>query len=209
MVAFPAVGVLVGVAWLGTLHLGLAIGTPLVAAVFVLVVDAALTGALHLDACGDVADGVASCRPPDEAVRIMREPTVGAVGAAVIALAALLRFALLADAVDAGLALVAAPVAGRTAMVVLLALLPARDESSLAGAFQQPGVMPTAAAGGFAALAAGMAGGLETLLALGVALLVVAGYAAWWRRRFGGLTGDGVGAGGLLAETAALLVLVG
>lgn len=207
VVAFPLVGGLLGLAWAAAFQIGLGWWSPLVGAALVLVVDAVLTGALHLDAWGDVADGAASRRPPDEAVRIMREPTVGAVGAAAITLVTLLRFVVLAAAVDAGIALAAAPVAGRTAMVVLLALLPARDDSSLAAAFRRPGLVPTGAAMGLAAAAVAVTGGLRAFAALGAAMVAAAMFAALWHRRFGGMTGDGAGAGGLLSETAALLVI--
>jgi cobalamin synthase len=36
---------------------------------------------------------------------------------------------------------------------------------------------------------------------------VALGSSVWWRRRFGELTGDGIGACGVVAETAALLAL--
>ncbi|HEY8341080.1 MAG TPA: adenosylcobinamide-GDP ribazoletransferase [Egibacteraceae bacterium] len=208
--AFPLVGLLVGLAWavvavpLSTLQ------TNAVPAAFVLVVDAALTGMLHLDAIADVTDGVVSRRDPDEAVAIMREPTVGAAGAAAVVLGCLLRFAILIVAVDAAQWLLAAPIAGRTAMAWLLWLLPVRDGSSLAALFSRPGPGPVAVATGLAVLLLAVLAPAASrgLLALAVAIAVALLYAAWWRHRFGGVTGDGVGAGGFAAETAALLAVL-
>lgn len=208
VISFPLVGALVGLAWLGAFSLGMLLDMPLAAAAFVLVVDAVLTGTLHLDACGDVADGVASRRGPEDAIRIMREPAVGAAGAAAIVVVTVLRFALLAGAPAAGLALVAAPVAGRTAMILLLALLPARDRGSLAAAFARPGPLATLTTVAVALAAVALAGGLQGAVALAGSLAAVTVYGLLWRKRFGGLTGDGAGAGGLLAETTALLVIV-
>lgn len=214
---FPVAGLVVGLAWAFCYAVANRFLGPLVAAASVLCVDAALTGALHLDATADVADGVASRRPPHEAVEIMREPPVGAVGAATLVLVCLLRFGLLASVDSHALTLIAAPVAGRTAMALLLnlgkaGLGEARADGSLARAFG-PGNRR------FAGETVLLAAVLTLLLAIGIVswaplgglAIALAGavlYARWWRARFGALTGDGVGASGMLAETLALVALI-
>jgi adenosylcobinamide-GDP ribazoletransferase len=202
LVAFPLVGAALGLVWAGVGAVGLLPAGVLAA--LVLVVDAVLTGALHLDAVADVADGVASRRPADEAVAVMRDPRVGAVGAVALVLACLLRWSALVP-LAGSLLLVAAPVTGRVAMVLLLALLPSRD-GSLATAFARSGATVVLAACGLGALLAGLPGpGGLAALAAGSAAAVL--YGIWWRARFGPATGDAVGAGGLLAETVALICL--
>lgn len=210
LVAFPIVGLLLGLAWGVTAHtiehLELFTSTA-VAGAAVLLVDAILTGGLHLDALADVADGVASRRRGEEAVAIMRQPTVGAVGAAALILVCLLRYGLLITAVDFAVRLVAVPVAGRAAMVLVLRVAPPPQAGSLAAAFSRPGA-PTLALAGMLALAiVGVAAGVRGVFALGGALSAAAFYGLWWRRRFGAVSGDAVGAGGMLAETLALLVI--
>lgn len=205
--AFPLAGLVVGLAWALVAVPLTTLQTNAVPAALVLVVDAVLTGMLHLDALADVADGVVSRRDPDDAVAIMREPAVGAAGVAAVVLGCLLRFAILIVAVDATQWLLAAPIAGRTAMAWLLSLLPVRDDTSVAALFSRPGPAPVAVATGLAALLLVLLAPADGrgLVALAVAVVAAVVYAAWWRRRFGGITGDGVGAGGFLAETAALL----
>jgi adenosylcobinamide-GDP ribazoletransferase len=212
LVAFPLVGALLGLVWalLGTADRLLPV--PVLAAL-VLVADAALTGGLHLDALADVADGVASRRRGDQAVAVMRDSAVGAVGALALALAVLVRWTALLSllglpSLGAALSVVAAPVTGRVAMVALLALLPPRGDGSLAAAVARPGPPVLAGAVAVGAVLCTVAGpaGLAALLAGGALTLA---FAAWWRRRFGELVGDAVGACGLLAETSALLVLAG
>lgn len=211
LAAFPVVGMLVGLAWgltaYGIEHQQLFVSTA-VAAAAVLVVDAVLTGGLHLDALADVADGVASRRDAEQAVAIMRQPTIGAAGAAALVLACLLRYGLLITAVDFAARLVAVPVAGRAAMVLLLRVAPPPESGSLAAAFARPTAATLALAAALAVTGVWLPAGGRGLAALAGALATGVAWGRWWRRRFGALTGDGAGAGGLLSETVAL-VLVG
>lgn len=217
LLAFPLVGALVGGVWVAVLAADGLVPVPVLAAL-VLVADALLTGGLHLDALADVADGVASRRRGDAAIAVMRDPDVGAGGALALVLVCLLRwsallgFGGLARGGEA-LALLAAPVAGRLAMVLLLALLPPRADGSLAAALTRPRGAVVAGAAGIAAFVCVLAGrgglGAGAPAALLAGAVTAPAWAAWWRRRFGDLNGDGVGAAGLLAETVALLVLSG
>jgi adenosylcobinamide-GDP ribazoletransferase len=211
---FPLAGLVIGVTWalfLGATNLYLG---PFVAAVVVLIADGLLTGGLHLDAFADVVDGVASRRPADEAIRIMREPQVGAVGSSGLVLACLLRASLLVLAARAPVTLIAVPIAGRAAMALLLASVDAREDGSLARAFHRPGRRPVLEAFGIAvvlvltpALARTNPVPFAGLVGLAVALAAALGYGWWWRTRFGELTGDGVGTCGFIAETLALVAL--
>ena len=207
LVFFPVVGLIVGGAWfLPALLLGDRFGSAGVTAALILIVDAVLTGGLHLDAVADVADGAASRRPPEEALAIMRQPAIGAIGAAALILLCLLRYGALTFSGDFGFRLFAAPVAGRAAMVLLIAMLPSREDVALARAFGSPS-RAVAGAAAVVAVVAVLASGGRGLVALGLAVVVAVVYGLWWQRRFGGLSGDGAGAGGLLAETVALLAL--
>jgi cobalamin synthase len=126
VLAFPAVGLLVGALWAGVGWAGWRLWGPLPAAAVVLLADVAVTGAIHLDAVADVADGWASRKPPAAALEVIRDPRVGAVGAAVLVATMLCRWSLLA--VLAGQAepagrwwlLAVAPVCGRAAMAWVL-----------------------------------------------------------------------------------------
>ena len=208
--AFPVVGLVVGLCWalpaavLGEYQVFTVTAT---VAAIVLVIDALVTGALHLDAVADVADGAASRRPPDAAIAVMREPQIGAVGAAALVLLCLLRFACLIAPADFALPLVTAPVTGRLGMVLLLWAVPVRPGGSLAAAFGQPPSWAVGLATLIAVVLAAAIGRQRGLVALAAGVAVAGVFAVWWRRRFGGLTGDGAGAGGFLAETAALVAL--
>lgn len=230
LLAFPLVGLLVGAVWAALGWVGHGLWGSLPAAALVLLVDAAVTGGLHLDAVADVADGWGSRKPAEEALAVMRDPAIGAIGASVLGATLLVRWSLLAALIGRAappghwVVLVVAPVIGRCAMVWALhgppgpQLLPAQvdrvdqvrpggDRPSLTDPWAGAGwgiAAGVAALGGVFALEAG---GVRGLLALVLAAGAAAGAAVWSRRRFGRVVGDVVGAAGIAAEIIALAVL--
>jgi len=202
------VGVVVGLVWaLAAAPADRFLNTG-VAAALVLVADAVVTGGLHLDGLADVADGVASRRRGDALVAVMRDSATGALGAAALVLVCLVRYSALvglAGVPGTATLLVAVPVIGRLAMVIAVALISSRPDSSAAslGRPSPPLWISSLLLGAVvvAALDSRTAG--AQLAGYGSALV----FAVWWRRRVGQLTGDGIGACAVLAETAALLAL--
>lgn len=197
------VGGAVGLAWWGAGELW----PPLLAAVVAVAFDAGLTGLLHLDGLADTADGLLP--PVDRARRlaIMSTPDVGAFGLVVVALTLAVRIAALAALTPDPLLVVGLWAAARAAMALTMALVPYARRTGLASPFAG---RPTAAAGAgvaaglvVAAVARGGASGAATAAAAVVAFGAVVALAV---RRLGGYTGDVLGAAGVMAETAGLLV---
>lgn len=122
--AFPVVGAFIGFFQWGLYAALGALGRPpdpwLFAALAV-VVSTALTGGLHLDGLADTLDGVAGGRTHEDVRRIMKDPAIGAFGAAGVALALGARIVCLARLSEwGGFALVVtAPVLSRLSAVVL------------------------------------------------------------------------------------------
>src|SRR4030088_432441 len=79
LLAFPLVGLVVGAIWALAAYGASRLWGPWPAAAGVVL---ALPGGLHLDAVADVADGWASRLPAQRALEVMRDPAIGAVGAA-------------------------------------------------------------------------------------------------------------------------------
>jgi adenosylcobinamide-GDP ribazoletransferase len=208
---FPLVGLVLGaitgLVWWGAGN----IWPASLAAVIAVTADLALTGMLHLDGLADSADGLLPHMDRTRRLDVMRAPDVGAFGIGVVVVVLLLRFAALASLGPLrwhGVALLAALwCASRTVMAAAMWLAPnARPDGSLAQIF---GRSPAAMWGAPVALVlAALADPwrLRGSIAVAIAWLVVVGLCALARRRIGGITGDILGAGGILAETIGLLV---
>ena len=209
---FPLVGLLVGLAGALAYACAAALGLPpLPAAVLAVAVAVWLTGAMHEDGLGDLADGLGGATRAKK-LEIMRDPRVGSFGVIAIVLALLARvgaLAALAGPAPVAAALLAAGAVSRAAMpVAMLALPQARDD----GLAQRAGRPHPARVGAGVAIAI-LVGllllappvAIGALLAATLAACLVALHA---RRTLGGITGDVLGAIQQTAEIAFLLGVV-
>ncbi len=174
---------------------------------------AILSGGMHLDALADTADAIAGGATPEERLAIMRDSSVGALGAAALVFVVLLQVICLAVVFSSRdwWALAAAPVLGRaTATLGVTFVRPARGEGL--GASACGGSKPLALLSATAAVCATLACALprpEARDAVHAALAVlglVLGYttARSLAAPAGGCTGDTIGASVLYVETAVL-----
>ncbi|ANY05191.1 adenosylcobinamide-GDP ribazoletransferase [Pseudonocardia sp. HH130630-07] len=222
----PVVGLLGGLG-AGALLLGLlAAGTaPLVAGLLVVGAGALATRGMHVDGLADTADGLGSYGPPERALRIMADGGAGPFAVVTLLVVLGTRAAALAQLGTA------APVAALTACALAAATgragfcwvarrgTPAARPGGLGAtvAGSQPAwVAPLwwLALAGVATgvvVATGPAPAPAGAAAVGGAVLLaaalVAGLAAHTRRRFGGTSGDVLGAAAELGNTAVLVVL--
>lgn len=214
---FPVVGACMGLALGGVWWAASRAWSAPVAAALVVTADLGLTGMLHFDGLVDSADGLLPPLDPARRLAVMADPTVGAFGLAVGASTMLLRLVALAALRPGVLLLAGLWCLSRTIMAVVARTQPyVRGDGGLARAFV-PGSHESGEAGTrqWAPLAAGGALGGAMLvwwrvvpgLASGGAAAVAAALVVWLaRRRIGGYTGDVLGACGVLAETAGLVV---
>ncbi|TMR89801.1 adenosylcobinamide-GDP ribazoletransferase [Nonomuraea basaltis] len=218
MTLAPAVGAALGV--VAGLPLSLP-APPLLGSALALGLLAVLTRGLHLDGLADLADGLGSGRPADQALDIMKKSDIGPFGVMALVFTLLIQAAALAEAGFA--ALVTACVAGRVALTwACRASVPAARPDGL-GAMVAGTVRPSAPwlVTLTALLAAASLGlsidagawdaglGLPAFLTLPLGLLAGLGAALLLLRhtgrRLGGITGDVLGA---LVETATAAALV-
>jgi adenosylcobinamide-GDP ribazoletransferase len=233
MLLAPVVGLLLGaaVALVVPLARVARLGS-LPAAVLVLGVLALLTRGLHLDGLADTADGLASGYDRGRALEVMRRGDTGPAGVAALVLVLLVQVAALAQCLGppgarGPVTLLVAVVAGRTVLPVACARgVPAARASGLGAAVV--GTVPRSAAAAVvvgvavaAAVATGVAGGGRSggaasagwpgaLAGAGAVLAAVAVAGLLLRRcvvRFGGVSGDVLGASVEAGTTAALVVL--
>jgi len=204
-----ALGLLLGLLWAAADELF----GPLAGAALVVAADLVLTGALHFDGLVDSADGLLPHLPPERRLAVMAEPGVGAFGVAAGAVSLILRTAALATIAAEGganpLLLAALWWVGRASMAAAAAVLPYARRTGLATAFLASSAGRAARIASAAAIvvvaAALGAVSAPSLVAIPVAAAGAAGVHVLARRRIGGYTGDTLGAGGVLAETAGLL----
>ena len=218
----PLVGGLVGAAT-GAVLVGLvAVGVPAAVAGLLAVGFAGLaTRGMHLDGLADTADGLGCYGPPERALAVMRDGGAGpfavvtllvVVGAQAAALAALGSFLTVAGALTVAEVVAAVALAGAAGRAAFLWVarrgVPAARPGGLGAtvAGSQPWWVAVAwwvalAGGGFALA------GARGVVAVGLGAVVVAALSWHTGRRFGGMTGDVLGAAGELATLAALVVL--
>ncbi len=203
--AFPVVGLLLGAGALAVDAI-LALMLPPVRHVGVVTFWVLVTGGLHHDGLADTADALGGS-DREQRLRIMRESTIGVFGVLAVVLAIAAKLAALA-ALGGGLGLVLAPVIGRWTMLVsALGMPPARSGGLGADFVKTLEAAPVQAATLITIAAAAALGGLAGFAACLAAGCVAAGARRLSLARFGGVTGDVLGAAGEIGETLALVVL--
>lgn len=210
---FPLVGFILGGIYAGVLW-GCTLAFPvLVTATILAGVDAALTGAMHLDGLADTADGFGG-RTRNDALRIMHDHNLGAYGAVVLVLVLLLRIAAVAAVMELHRATAAvwlAPVLGRWSAVLSGATQryarASEKESPATGMHRSEVLVATSSVA--VASAAFMSSNVD-FIRPPIAWALVAGTSMWWARRcdrrLGGITGDTLGAGIEMSECLVFLV---
>lgn len=198
---FPLAGLAVGfaiagAAWLGQRH------DSWLGALCALLVWAAITGALHLDGLGDIADAAGAAHGDRQRLSaVLADPHIGSFGVVAIGLQLATKLVLLALAIAQGPTwpLILIPALARVGPLVWSLVLPPLHEgmgtSFRAGAEWQVAALWLLVLG---------AAGLYTAPPVLAGLLAIPAWALWLRRRIGGISGDGHGAGIEITESALL-----
>lgn len=231
MALAPLVGVIPGVAAAIAAWFAVILGFwPGLTAVIVVGMFALTTRGLHLDGLADTADGLAASYDREKALTVMRRGDTGPTGLAAVLLVLLLQCAALTQVLDAArlqvddgpgakarivAVVVAVAIAARMAIpVTCLRGVPAARPEGL-GATVAGSISPNSFGAALFTTAVvcsliGLASGFDWWAgALAVAVVVTAAGLLVQRavRRFGGITGDVIGAAVEIGTTAALLTL--
>ena len=207
---YPLVGLLFG-GLLWGLN-GLLGGAPaLLHAAILLTVWVVLSGGLHLDGLADSADAwLGGFGDRERTLTIMKDPRSGPIAVVTLVLVLLLKFAALLALIEqqATVALILAPLLGRTALLGLFLTTPYVRAGGLGQALADH--LPRLTGRWvllLSALACVLIAGWGGVIALVVAVGVFAGVRHLMMRRLGGTTGDTAGALLELLEVAVLMAL--
>lgn len=205
---FPLVGAALGCAGGAVLKFSQAAIPGPLAALLVLMLWIAVTGALHEDGLADVADAFRAHRPPQRILEILKDSRIGTYGALAIVLSVLLRWQALASLRAEPIAALAGVQALSRAAMVVLARFSRPAGEGLGAAFC--GGLSTAAAVGAAmqGIAAALLCGPRAaawILVGNAVLITLAGM--YFHRRIGGVTGDCLGAAEQLSQTCSTFIL--
>jgi adenosylcobinamide-GDP ribazoletransferase len=204
-VLFPVVGGLLGgvvaaTAWGASLAF-----PPMVAGVIGVSCGVVATGALHLDALADVADGVGAALSGRDPADAMRDPRLGAFGGTALVLDLVLKVSVVSALARGGTFPTAAIAAGALARLAPVALVAALPYVGPRHTWTRGVEWRTCVAASVLALTIGIvtAGAAFAPMVI-VAAAGTAVVGRWGSVRLGGTTGDVFGAAIELSETLAL-----
>jgi len=205
---FPVIGLLLGLILVLVNLLLEPFARPGLSSVALVAILALLTRGLHLDGLGDTFDGLGAGGDRDRMLRVMDDSHTGAFGVTAIVL--LLFFKIHAiESLDneRWRALLAAPILGRWAMVLLgyrsQAAKPGLGSTLIDHLEKKHIVFATLIT---LLLVAAILHGAGMAMMIWVAIFVLASK-NYFHRRLGGVTGDAFGAVGELSETSVLVIL--
>jgi adenosylcobinamide-GDP ribazoletransferase len=203
---FPLVGLAIGFAYVIAADAAASLFPALIAGLIVVLVEALLTGALHMDGLADMADGFGGGDTREDVLRIMRDHAIGTYGAVSLILLIALKAAAISVLIQTSKPdyLVLAPALGRWSAVFMAVLQP----------YAREGTAVSKSIGGSELMIATILAALPTGIlfrwngiALGfVSAGITAAISAYCKHRIGGITGDTMGANCEIVEVAILLM---
>jgi adenosylcobinamide-GDP ribazoletransferase len=184
---------------------------PAILALLSLAIVTWLTGGLHMDGLGDVADAFGGGKTKDHVLQILKDPRMGSFGVCAIVFAVLMKawcWQAYFERNDPWM-IFWSLVFSRVMQAILVAFVPSARKESIAAPFGAGGSFPRFSvliSCLIAGLAAGWMSSIGTaVICTGCALAVtgLAGFYCWKRIR--GITGDCVGATSEMVEIAVLI----
>lgn len=171
----------------------------------------AISGFLHLDGFADTADGFLSYRPQEQKLSIMRDSRTGAMGVILLIFLLLFKFTALLSLPSQYLAVAVflMPLGGRSAIVLLMALLPyARQEGGLGKLYYlQEKIRIPAVTLLICFIFTAIAQPFLVPIVFSALLISTLFFGYWCKKAIGGTTGDTLGAVCEISEATTAIFL--
>lgn len=212
LIWFPFIGLFIGSATAFFTSLLITVLPATVLTVFAMIVLAGFSGCLHLDGLADSGDGLLCSRSRERALEIMRDSQTGAMGVIAVVFVLLGKYAALSSLSGTPflVALLLIPLAGRTAILISMAILPyARKGGGLGRLFySKDSVVIAVLALLFCGMIMAFVSFNTALFCIAAILLTVAIFSFWCFKKLGGATGDTLGAVCELTEFTVAVAMV-
>jgi len=207
---FPVIGLIIGLILAGLAWLFGRILPTAVANALLLVSMVILSGAMHLDGLADTCDGIAGHKTVADRWRAMRDSRAGAFGIVGVVLLLLVKYVSLNSVPEASLmmTLVLMSVLGRWTMTYTIFVYPYAHSSGLGKAFKQGTTWPRFTMATVITIT--VVAILVQLIGLAIMFLIwsfTTVMAAYFKRKFSGLTGDNYGAINEVSEVSVLVLI--
>jgi adenosylcobinamide-GDP ribazoletransferase len=215
---FPLVGAVIGILATIVLWIGSWFGLPSNLLVLIALLTMTLvTGALHEDGLADTFDGLGGGVTRDQKLKIMQDSQIGSYGVMALLFSFGLRWAAYTEILELGFShmsatLIAVTAGSRSALPVIMYLIPAAREDGLSAGAGKPSLDRAIVA---ILIGVGLLlfllGFRISIVALGIAMLVVGSFVYFVATRIGGQTGDVLGAAQQITEITILssIIMVG
>ena len=212
MAWFPAIGLLIGCVLALSYNILILILPHAVACAFIMIINVVVSGGLHIDGFIDTFDAIASGADRKRMLEIMREGRPGAIGIASAILLFIAKYSLLVSLPKGTVevSLIAMAVLSRGSFVASSAFYPyARQGEGLGEKFARRITkkdIAISAATLLAVLAAILR--MKILIFIPAACCAILVFDGYFLRKFGGITGDTMGALGEIMEVISLALIV-
>lgn len=205
---FPLTGIILGVFVSMADQIFLKLWSVQVASILDAALFALLTGAFHIDGLGDAADGLLGHRKKDEALDIMKDSRIGAMGLVVIFCVLLIKTGGIMD-LDSyrSLIIIIIPAYSRSSMLFAIKYLNYGRRFGTGHALfnEKPGYISFW--GLLIPVALSVFLGWEAILLNIFFFIITAGIIAYYKKRIGSITGDMLGAMTEVVEAALFLTV--
>ena len=220
---FPAVGAVLGICYAVPIFIFIYLtdcAFPIFTGALGFFLNVVLTGGIHCDGLMDSADGLFSGREKDKMLEIMKDSRAGAFGVVSLVTVAALQISAIAELAKnfsmlLFVAVYAAPIIGRLAMVLAISIFPYARPEGLGKAFSKYATPKTFLAALFETILLllplillDVEIFMTAIIALVAAIIFALYFGKYVMLKIGGLTGDIYGAVEFLAEVLVLIIFL-